>query len=55
MPAPRRRSLGGLFALLTMLFVGVAVYAGIASQWVLTGCAGALGIWMADLCFRYLR
>jgi hypothetical protein len=55
MTAPRRRPLGGLFFLLTAVFVGVAVYAGTAGQWVLTACAGALGLWMGELAFRFLR
>jgi len=55
MAGPRRRSLGGLFVLLTALFVGVAVYAGTAGQWVVTGCAAALSVWMGDLAVRFLR
>jgi hypothetical protein len=55
MAAPRRRPLGGLFLLLTGVFLGVAAYAGTASQWVLTACAAALGLWMGDLALRFLR
>jgi len=55
MAPPRRRPLGGLFLLLTAVFLGVAVYAGMASEWVLTACAGVLGLWMGDLALRFLR
>jgi hypothetical protein len=53
--APRRRSLGVLFGLLTALFGAVAAYAGLEGQWIVTAAAGALGLWMADLTFRSVR
>jgi hypothetical protein len=53
--APRRRSLGALFALLTLLFVGVTVYAALDRQWIIAVAAGVLGAWMADLAFRNVR
>ena len=53
--APRRRSLGALFALLTLLFVGVTVYAALDGQWIIAVAAGVLGAWMADLAFRTVR
>jgi hypothetical protein len=53
--ARRRGPLGGLFLLLTCIFAGVAAYAGTAGQWLLTACAGVLGLWMGDLAVRHLR
>jgi hypothetical protein len=53
--APRRRSLGVLFGLLTALFGAVAAYAGLEGQWIVTAGAGVLGLWMADLTFRSVR
>src|SRR5687768_12598922 len=53
--APRRRSLGVLFTALTALFVGLAAYAAVESQWIVAACAGVLGIWMADLAYRSVR
>ena len=55
MAAPRRRSLGVLFTALTALFVGLAAYAAVESQWIVAACAGVLGIWMADLAYRSVR
>jgi len=53
--APRRRPLGALFALLTLFFVGVTVYAALDGQWIIAVAAGVLGAWMADLAFRTVR
>jgi hypothetical protein len=53
--APRRRSLGPLFALLTLLFAGVTAYAAIDGQWIIAIAAGVLGAWMADLTYRAVR
>jgi len=54
-PAPRRRSLGVLFALLAAIFVALATYAGLAGQWIVAVGAGVLGLWLADLAFRSVR
>ena len=53
--APRRRPLGALFALLTLLFAGLTAYAAIDGQWIIAVAAGVLGAWMADLTFRAVR
>jgi hypothetical protein len=53
--AQRRRSLGLLFALLTLLFVGVTAYAAMDGQWIIAIAAGVLGLWMADLAYRAMR
>jgi hypothetical protein len=53
--APRRRSLGVLFALLTLLFAGVTAYAAVDGQWIIAIAAGVLGVWMADLTYRAVR
>jgi hypothetical protein len=53
--APRRRSLGVLFALLTVLFAGVTAYAAIDGQWIIAVAAGVIGAWMADLTYRSVR
>jgi hypothetical protein len=53
----RRRSLGGLFALLAAGFFGIGVYAAIAggAAWVIAVAAAALAVWMGELAFRTLR
>jgi hypothetical protein len=56
--AQRRRSpLGGLFVLLAVLFVAVAVFAALAggTAWVIAIAAAALGLWMAEQAWRALR
>jgi hypothetical protein len=53
----RRRSLGGLFTLLTAAFVAIGFFAaregGVA--WVVAVAAGVLGVWMGELAYRTLR
>jgi len=51
----QRRALGGLFVVLALAFVGIAVGAGAAGQWVIAVAAAALGIWLAGLAIRALR
>jgi hypothetical protein len=53
--SPRRRSLGLLFSLLAAGFLGIAVWAGTAGEWIFAGVAAVLGIWLAELAFRTLR
>jgi hypothetical protein len=55
MAAPKRRSLGVLFAVLTGAFLAVTAYAALGGSWIIAACAGALGAWMAELSFRALR
>lgn len=55
MAAPRRRSLGVLFVVLTALFLGVAAYAALERQWIVAVAAAVLGAWMGDLAFRAVR
>ena len=56
MAAPtQRRALGGLFAVLTLAFVGIAIAAGAAGQWVILAAAAAIGVWLAGLAVRALR
>jgi len=51
----QRRALGLLFALLTALFVLIAVAAIGAREWVVGVAAAALALWMADFARRALR
>jgi formate hydrogenlyase subunit 3/multisubunit Na+/H+ antiporter MnhD subunit len=56
MAAPtQRRALGGLFAVLTLAFAGIAIAAGAAGQWVIVAAAAAIGLWLAGLAVRALR
>jgi hypothetical protein len=56
MAAPaQRRALGVLFLVLTLVFAGVAVAAGAASQWVIAAAAAALALWMGGLALRAVR
>jgi hypothetical protein len=52
-----RRSLGVLFALLTLVFLGIGAYAASAggSAWVIAIAAAALAVWMGELAYRSLR
>jgi hypothetical protein len=54
-PRPKRRSLGVLFVVLTAAFLGVTAYAALDGVWIIAVCAGAVGVWMAELSFRALR
>ena len=53
----RRRSLGGLFAVLAAAFVGIGLYAadegGLA--WVIAVAAVFIGVWMGELAYRTFR
>jgi hypothetical protein len=53
----RRRSLGGLFAVLAAAFVAIGLYA--ASEgglaWVIAVAAVFIGVWMGELAVRTLR
>ena len=56
MAAPsQRRALGTLFALLAILFGGVAWAAGVAHVWVIAVAAAALALWMVSLSWPLLR
>ena len=62
MRAPgQRRALGALFALLTLLFAGIAFTAGSAAAdgraagWVVAIAAAVLALWLATLAARGLR
>jgi len=55
MAAPRRRSLGALFILISLGFAAVAAYAASASSWIVAAAAAVLCLWMADLAIRQLR
>jgi hypothetical protein len=52
-----RRALGALFALLTLGFLAIGVYAAFAggSAWVIAIACVALGAWMGELAYRTLR
>jgi hypothetical protein len=52
-----RRSLGALFALLSVGFLAIGVYAAFAggSAWVIAVACAALGAWMGELAYRALR
>jgi hypothetical protein len=52
-----RRSLGALFALLSVGFLAIGVYAAFAggSAWVIAVACAALGAWMGELSYRALR
>ena len=55
MAAPvQRRALGTLFLVLTLVFAGLAVAAGLAGQWVIAAAAAVLAVWMAGLALRGL-
>jgi hypothetical protein len=48
----QRRALGALFALLTALFVLIAVAALGAGQWIVGVAAAALALWVGGLALR---
>jgi hypothetical protein len=50
----QRRALGALFALLTALFVLIAVAALGAGQWIVGIAAGALALWVGGMALRAL-
>jgi hypothetical protein len=50
-----RRALGGLFAVLTLMFAAIAYAALVAGVWVVAFAAAALGFWMAGMALRVLR
>jgi hypothetical protein len=49
-----RRALGALFAVLTVLFAGIAYSAVVARVWVIAFSAAALAFWMAGMAARGL-
>jgi hypothetical protein len=53
----RRRSLGGLFALLAAGFFGIGIYAAMAggTAWVIAAAAAVLAVWMSELAYRGFR
>ncbi len=56
----QRRALGTLFTVLTLAFVGVAIWAaagagGSVRRWVVAFAAAALGAWFASLAWPLLR
>jgi hypothetical protein len=51
----QRHALGLLFVVLTLAFVGIALAAARAGEWVVAGAAGVLGGWMATMAARGLR
>jgi hypothetical protein len=51
----QRRALGTLFLVLTLVFAGLAVAAGLAGQWVIAAAAAVIAVWMAGLALRGLR
>jgi len=52
---PKRRSLGALFALLTLGFAAMAVWSGAAGQWIFLAVSAILAVWMAELTVRFVR
>ena len=60
-PPAQRPALGALFALLTLLFAGIAFAAGSAAAdgraagWVVAIAAAVLALWLATLAARALR
>jgi hypothetical protein len=48
----QRRALGALFALLTALFVLIAVSALAAGEWIVGIAAAALALWVGGLALR---
>jgi hypothetical protein len=54
-PRSGRRALGALFAVLTIMFAGIAYAAFVARVWVIAFAAAALGVWMAGMAARGLR
>jgi succinate-acetate transporter protein len=48
----QRRALGVLFALLTAMFLLIAVAALEAGQWIVGVAAGALALWVGSLALR---
>ncbi|HEX5248685.1 MAG TPA: hypothetical protein VFW14_03365 [Gaiellales bacterium] len=51
---PRYRARGLLFVAIAVGLLALAVVAAMASEWVVTVAAGAIGLWMADLARRDL-
>ena len=51
---PRYRARGLLFVAIAVGLLALAVVAAMASEWVVTDAAGAIGLWMADLARRDL-
>jgi hypothetical protein len=51
---PRYRARGLLFVVIAVGLLALAVVAAMASEWVVTVAAGAIGLWMADLARRDL-
>lgn len=50
-----RRSLGVLFVILASGFVGVAIWSGLARQWIVLAASIAIGGWFTELAYRTLR
>ena len=44
-----------LFAVITVAFAGIAVWAGAAGEWLIAACAAALTSWMASFAWAALR
>jgi hypothetical protein len=53
----RRRSLGGLFAVLAATFVAIGLYAATEGglAWIIAASAIFIGVWMGELAYRTLR
>ncbi|MGI9657547.1 MAG: hypothetical protein ACR2OD_01460 [Gaiellaceae bacterium] len=50
-----RRSLGVLFALLASGFAGVAIWSGLARQWIVLAASVLIAAWFAELAWRTVR
>jgi uncharacterized membrane protein len=44
-----------LFAVITIAFAGIAVWAGTAGEWLIAVCAAVLAAWMGSLAWATLR
>ena len=51
----KRRSLGVLSRILAAGFTGLAIWAGLARQWVILAAIVAIGAWFAESAYKTLR